>query len=341
MLIGRRLLRLASLVLSALGGLGFLGVLGTGPAWAKPLSIEEFQDLDQRLQDAGWRLVRGNAPFCADALPAVGLQLQDMASYGKPDVAQAALGLKGAFAVQTAAAGSPAALSNAFARNREIVRIGSVDPNGWETGKNRSWERLTRAHDWIDQRLAQTGAVTVTFGDGETASLKPVMACPSRFELLSNKNTAVADGGRVVIGTKFPGFGWDDSIFVGVVAHELAHNLLGHRVWLTRNSRKPSHIRRTEREADRLIPWLMANAGYDPQDAVRFMETWGKRHDPGLFRSRAYEGWDERAEHIAGEVPIVRALIEREGKADWSVYFRREIDPNQGLPEETSNEATP
>ena len=45
-------------------------------------------------------------------------------------------------------------------------------------------------------------------------------------------------------------------------------------------------MRRTEREADRLMPWLLANAGYDPAAAARFWRQWGKKHDAGLLMVR-------------------------------------------------------
>ncbi len=134
-----------------------------------------------------------------------------------------------------------------------------------------------------------------------------------------------------MIGARFPGFTYEEDIFAGVVAHELAHNLLGHTIWLDRNKRKRRNVRLTEREADRLMPWLLANAGYDPAAAYRFMTKWGKDHDLGIFRARTHDGWDERAEFIAAELPIISGLMASDGQADWSVYFRREIDPEKGL----------
>ena len=98
------------------------------------------------------------------------------------------------------------------------------------------------------------------------------------------------------------------------------------RLW-----RKRRAVRLTEREADRLMPWLLANAGYDPGAAHRFMVRWGKKHDPGVFRKRTHDGWDERAEFIAAEIPLVERLLKSEGHADWSRHFWREIDPDQGL----------
>ncbi|MEL7197894.1 MAG: hypothetical protein AAGL10_06215 [Pseudomonadota bacterium] len=297
-------------------------------------AIAAFQAKDQLLQNVGWKIAHGNAAFCDNVIPSIGLQLQDLASYGDPEVARAAFGLKGDFAVQTAARGSPSALSGYFRTNREISRLGAQDPNAWETEKRMAWQRLTRAHDFVDEALAKTGAISVRFADGETTTVQAKPACATRFELASRNSKAVAEGKRVVVGEKFVGFSYSEEIFAGAVAHELAHNLLGHRAWLDRNKRKRRHIRLTEREADRLMPWLMANAGYDPQSAVTFMETWGPKHDGGLFRSRTHDGWDERAEFIAAELPQIAELMKATGNADWSVHFRREIDPDQGLDQE-------
>ncbi len=294
-------------------------------------AIAYFQSADQRMQDVGWKLVRGNAAFCTRVHPSTGLQLQDLASYGEPAVGRAALGLNADFAVQTAAQGSPAAQSGLFPANREIIGLSDVDPNGWEADERLDPARLIRAHNFLDSALAETGRVTITFGDGETAQLTGVGACATRFILVGNSDTARGGRDRVYLGINFPGFSYDEDVFAAAVAHELAHNLLDHSEWLDRNSRRQRNVRRTEREADRLMPWLLANAGYDPAAAQRFMEIWGPRHDGGLLRDRSHEGWDERAEHIAAELPLIRAAMQSGGKADWSVLFRREIDPSAGL----------
>lgn len=299
---------------------------------AERAAIERYQDADQRLQDIGWQLARGNVGFCPRVVPSVGLQLQDMASYGAPDIARRALGLTGDFAVQTAARGSPAALSGALPRNREVVRLERLDPNQWPAGKAMDWQRLVWAHDHVEAMLAEHGGIAIGFADGSEVRLTPVEVCASRFELMGEGGKAVADGNRVVIGIDFPAFAYpEEEVFAALVAHELAHNVLGHDAWLDRNGRSRRHVRRTEREADRLIPWLLANAGYDPQGGVTFMNRWGKRHDSGWLMLRDHDGWDERAEFIAAELPQIAALMAREGKADWRSHFRREIDPEAGL----------
>ncbi|MDY7096527.1 MAG: hypothetical protein SXU28_00155 [Pseudomonadota bacterium] len=320
-------------------GLGFTAAM---PANAAPprvdysatiAAIEAFQNTDQRLQDVGWRLASANAPFCQKVIPSIGLQVQDVASFTRPAIAKAALRLDGAFAVQSVAKGSPAAMGYAFARNREIARLGGQDPSTWPAKDKLDWQRWVRTQKHITSELEQSGSIAVQFGDGEVKILNGVPICDVRFELMSGTSRAVSNTERVAIGDEFPSFNWaEEDEFAGVVAHEMAHTVLGHTVWLDRNKRKRKHVRATEREADRLMPWLLANAGYDPRAAIRFMERWGKKHGRSfLTRSFAYEGWDERAEHIAAEAAIVEKMMANEGKADWKTHFRREINPAGGL----------
>lgn len=330
-----RVLAFAALLLPALSAPP-LGAQPAPPAQidysAERAAIGRYQDADQRLQDVGWTLAKGNVAFCPKVVSSIGLQLQDMASYRAPAVARKALGLNGDFAVQTAARGSPATLSGAFTRNREITGLERFDPNQWPAGKALEWQRLVRAHDHIEAMLTEHGGIAVHFADGPAVRVQPDQVCASRFELMGDGDKAVADGERVVIGVGFPAFAYDEEpVFAGLVAHEFAHNVLGHDAWLDRNGRQGKHVRRIEREADRLIPWLLANAGYDPEAGVTFMTRWGSEHDSGLRLRMGHDGWDERAEAISAEVAQVKALMASEGKADWRAHFRREIDPQGGV----------
>nr|WP_298931891.1 hypothetical protein [uncultured Erythrobacter sp.] len=297
---------------------------------AERAAIEDFQSLDQRLQDTGWRLARGNAEFCSDTYAATGLQLQDMASYGAPDIARNALSLNRDFAVQTAAKGSPAGASGAFPANREIMTLGNAEPNLWKADDRLDWKRLKRAHDHIDAELSQSGKLTVGFADGEAITLTGVKACATRFELTGDNERAVADGSRVVIGARFSGFAFDDDLFAAAIAHELAHNLLGHREWLDTNGRKRRNIRATEREADKLMPWLLANAGYDPAAAGRFFREYQPNSGGALFLSGSHDKWQKRAKAVDAELPRIRATLQNSNQADWSAHVTRLIDPGKG-----------
>ncbi len=291
-------------------------------------SYEAMQVKNRRLQAIGWTLVRANADLCKDAQLSIGITLVDMAGFAEPEKMQRALGLKGNFALASV---STMEMFKGPQVGQEITAIEGAQINQWPAEERLDWKRLKRAHDAIDAALAARGSVRLTFGDGSEADLPGAKVCPTRFELRSGGKKALADGSRVQFGSQFPGFAYAESEFAAVIAHELAHNLLKHRKWLDANGRKRRNVRATEREADRLMPWLLANAGYDPMAAVRFMERWGPKHSKGIFRARTHEGWDERAEHIEAEAKLVLARRYGgdtvESAMDWSTDFRREIEP--------------
>jgi len=285
---------------------------------------------DLRLQSIGWRLATANAPFCAAPRPAIGLLLQDMANYAKPERMRAAAGISGHVAVEAAVPKAPAALAG-LAANDEILSIDGRSMADLPPAKANDWRRLTSLHDMIDAALARDGTVAIAWrgGDGirREATIAGVPACATRFELLDGGGRAVADGKRVVFGREFAGFGLGEDEIAAAVAHEFAHNLLAHRKWLSGAGRTMKNIRRTEREADRLMPWLLANAGYDPAAAVRFFRKWGPGNDGWIFRAPTHDGWDERAEFVGGELPMIAALKASGQPADWRAHFERSVAP--------------
>lgn len=291
-------------------------------------TYRELQQRDQHLFAVGWKLVRGNAPFCADATPALGLMLHDATTYPDPPSLRAAFGLHGDIAVQAVAERSPAAMAG-LAPDATLRAVGDDRLADHYPPSEPNWRRLATILDRLDSELLAAGQVALEWrtrdGSARSAVVTGVPACRTRFEVTGIGKRAVADGRRVLVGTEFIGFAYPEAEFAAAVAHELAHNLLGHRAWLDAHGRSRSHVRLTEREADRLSPWLLANAGYDPAAAVRFMRQWGPDHDGGLFRRRTHDGWDERAEFIAAELPLIAAARDNEGKADWARQFRREI----------------
>lgn len=302
------------------------------PAGDASSALATLQADDVHLHTIGWRLVTGNAPFCGDSVLAVGLLLQDMRNYDNPAPVRDAAGIAGDIAVQAAAAQSPAALAD-LRPNDEVLAIDGHDMAALPAVPPGDYRRLKGLHDLIDAALALHGAVTLTISRAGTPTrditLAGERACPGRFELKTAGRSAQADGDRVILGRGFASTGkpsdrLEEAELAFVVAHELAHNLLRHRELLDRIGRGMANIRRTEREADRLGVWLLANAGYDPAAAGRLMRGWGRRNDPGLFRLPTHDGWDERADLIDAEVVHVRAALAATGKADWSHHFQRD-----------------
>ncbi|GMM91906.1 hypothetical protein [Qipengyuania sp. MTN3-11] len=308
-----------------------LAMVFAGPeklAAAEPESeLAELQQRDAQLFAIGWRLARANAPFCRETVPALGILLHDAAAYDDPEAVRAAHGLTGDIGVQAVAPDSPADRAG-LPLDATLVSVNGVVTADWPRGAP-SWERLTLLQDAIDSALMPGAPASVGWiapdGARRDVAIPAVPVCRSRFEVLTSGQRALAEGSRVIFGRDFPGFGYPEDEFAAAIAHELAHNLLGHRATLDAAGRGRSLIRLTEREADRLMPWLLQNAGYDPGAAVRFMERWGPRHGGGLLRKRTHDGWDERVEFIAAELgEIERVLTQGGTAADWSRHFRRE-----------------
>lgn len=332
----------------ALAGLAgaLLALAGPSLAAPKPDPYRALQQRDQKLFAAGWRLVTGNAPFCEHTVPALGVLWQDLSTYPDPKAAGRALGALGPVVVQAVADGSPAAAAR-LSVGDTLYGIGmerhddELERDGDELSQVRMvpiadifpvtdprWKRLAAVQLQMDRIMQRDGEIVLEWQDRQPqifikTTFDTVPACATRFEVSGIGERAVADGERVVFGDRFPGFDWPEDEFAAAVAHELAHNLLRHRAWLEGHGRSRANIRLTEDEADRLVPWLMVNAGYDPRAAVRFLRRWGPGHDGGLFRKRTHSGWDERAAAIAAELPLIEAARDGSGKADWRRNFRR------------------
>ncbi|MDG5747287.1 M48 family metallopeptidase [Qipengyuania sp. XHP0207] len=288
-----------------------------------PLQI--FQHREDLLFRVGYRLAVANAEFCDARVPATGMLVHDAAAYGDPRAVRALFNLSGDLAVQSVAPGSPASRAGLRVNDTLVAIAGKAIAETWQP-TDPAWKRSQEIREYLDQQL-QLGPVRLTWRDAagmlREAVLEPVESCASRFELLTSSSKASADGDRVLVGEDFPGFGYAEDEFAAMVAHEMAHNLLGHLDYLEETGRKRRLVRLTERDADRLMPWLLVNAGYDPKAAIRFMRQWGPRHGGWIFRKRTHDGWDERIEFIEAEVKKIEAArtAGKMGKADWSLGF--------------------
>jgi len=167
----------------------------------------------------------------------------------------------------------------------------------------------------LEQALAD-GDVTLDIlrgGEQVQVTVKSRPACPSRFQIaVSADRDASADGEIISVSSGMAEYFLSDDEFAAVVAHELAHNLLKHREQLDAQKvdrgffgqfgASAGQIKATEIEADRLSVWLMANAGYDPQAAVRFWTRYGKEHGKGIFSASTHYRWKKRVELFGEEM---------------------------------------
>ena len=139
-------------------------------------------------------------------------------------------------------------------------------------------------------------------------------ACASDFWVDTKaKLDAGADGERVRVTSGLLLFADTDNELAAAVAHELSHNLLGHRERLNAVKRRTSEILATEIEADRLSVWLMANAGYEPAAALRFAERYGRKTGLGIFSEGTHLRWKNRVKVMQAEIDLMQKTLKQDG----------------------------
>ncbi|MDR6788140.1 hypothetical protein J2Y58_001498 [Sphingomonas sp. BE138] len=275
------------------------------PAAAAPSLLE----VDQRLAAIAWRLTTANVALCRERQPVIGATLHAADQYPPA--------LRDAFptpvAVELVVPGTPAATAGVAANDGVVAIDGRALP------APAAGDALTSAtRDAAQARIAARAPdapLPLTLrrdGADRQVTVHPRAGCRVEFEVLTGGKLGASSDGRVVQvgGALFTRFG-DDQIAV-VVAHELAHAILRHRVrleaagvkWglLSEFGRNARLFRHTETEADLLGAYLLRNAGWDPQLAVTFWREYGSRIDGGMFHSRTHPSSKDRANAIAAEL---------------------------------------
>lgn len=290
-------------------------------------SLAALQTQDASVATAGFRLAQANLGLCGDRAFLAGITPHYLNQYDAAfrDTAGRQFQLKALPSVLAVAAGSPAERAGLRADDRLLAADGQPFGTAQPRGDAGSFADTEQALDLID-RAAADGKLLLRIERGVAASDIPVQlvqGCRSRFQLVPGDTLkAQADGDYVQISAGLAAFAQSDGELASVLAHELAHNILRHRVTLERQgalkrglfgpgARNAKLIRATEIEADRLSPYLMANAGYDPRDAVRYWERHGAERGDRWFRTGTHPRWRDRVKLIEAEVARIEGARAR------------------------------
>jgi len=303
--------------------IAFLTTVAASPLSAKgtePLgAFEQLRSLDARVLVTGYRLASANAAFCPETQYSAGFSIHNLRQYGDPETARKAFGFAGEFAVLAIVPDGPADIAG-IEPDDVILEAGAVQlaPDAQDLDAI-DQSPAYRAFAWGQQRINDALAsppsrfVILRNSDRQILSINPILVCQSHFEIETASNLdASADGEIVKITSAMAEFTADDDELATLLAHELAHNILAHRKRLNdagirrgifqqfgRNARL---TKQTEIEADRLSIWLMVNAGYDPQAAIRFWTRFGKQHGGGIFSAPTHYRWKKRVELFEQEI---------------------------------------
>lgn len=304
---------LAACVLCALAvfSAGPVAAADSGDPAEQAATLSALRDSDARLNAIFWRLATANAVYCDPAIRATGLVLHARSAY-VPDWRAAAdrlFGFEGEVGVEAIDPDSPAARSGVVADDT-LVAVAGV-PLGSETGP----DAVAAAYAQLAQ-AGRDGAVTVTVlrkGQPLDYRIDTVPSCSQRIELyLTSTKNARTDGEIIQINSAFMNMGLNDDRLASIIAHELGHLVLHHPDRLEAAGAyrglggllggKRRLIRRTEDEADQISPWLMYNAGYDPEAAAAF---WRAQHD-SILTDPSHPQPSQRTAMIEAEIRKLR-----------------------------------
>ena len=303
---------------------GILLMLAT--ATAQPASASRSDDIaayqalaqqDLRLAIVGHRLATANASFCQRMTRNPGWVLHDKAQYPDATIAQAAFGFRAPVAVSTVLPGGAAETAGIVTGDGIVAVNGTAISNLPFTGQERASARLGKVLDIVADALDASGRADIVLINAQgqkKVTLAPPAVCASRF-WVDTKSVldAGADGVSVRVTEGLLAFtSDDDSQLAAIVAHEMAHNLLGHRQRLA-DGKSVQKILATEVEADRLSVWLMANAGYDTAAALRFAERYGRKTDKGIFSDGTHLRWKNRYRVMQEEIMSMSQTVMADG----------------------------
>lgn len=264
---------------------------------------------DQRILAIAYRLQRANAELCDNKGPLTGFLLHDINQYAPPVRAEAGrvFGIANRPGVLAVAPGSPA--SKAGLKPNDVI----TDVNGVQllsgTARNATFDSVRRAEAIVERAMSNP---PLRFGrEGKAAvSFRPENGCLSRVLVVPGKKlNAKADGEIVEITTGLIAFAGNDDAIATVLAHELAHNILGHR---TAIKEKRLNVRETEVEADDWSMYLLIRAGFDGDKAVDFWERFEARTNKGFLADGTHPGKKERLRLVRSVLAEIRVL-QREG----------------------------
>ncbi|MEA3048096.1 MAG: hypothetical protein QOJ53_2428 [Sphingomonadales bacterium] len=296
---------------------GAAGAAGADPA---EQSLRAMRALDQRVATIGHRLAAGARDLCAARQNLPGFAIHDLSQYGADfrPAASRAFGLDAGPAVLALVPGAPAEQAGLRLDDVLVSLDGRVLPRG-AAGRDRSFDRMALILDALEAAFADGRAeVEIERGGARrTLSIGAEPGCATRFQLIpSPRLNAQADGRYVQVTTALAEYALDEAELAAVLAHEFAHNILGHRVRLdaarvsrgffANFGRNATRIRETEIEADRMSVYLMERAGYDPAAAVRFWSRFGRR-GLNFFGSPTHPDWRRRIALFETEIAAIRS----------------------------------
>lgn len=273
-------------------------------------NLQELASLDQRLVRVGRQLAAGGAELCSGYVSNPGWTLADAEQYAPEHrgLAATALKLRGTPTVISVEKGSAAAQAGVQPGDALLTINGqAVAP---EPARGASRLRLGK----VERNVPVQAIRVLRNGAGVALTLEPERGCSSHFLMgrAQGLRGVSSDGRQVGISAEMLDYVSGDDELALVLAHELAHNILGHNKGVASfraagEDRSGRSKKSREAEADRWALYLMTRAGYDMSVAPGFWRRWGPKTSFGIFNAGTHPAWRDRAAAAEAEIARIRA----------------------------------
>ena len=245
------------------------------------------QATDLRVATVAYRLSTANAALCPKQTLQLGLSLHALGQYGGTfrSEAKQLFGIGDDAAILAVVAGSAAASAGLISGDA-ILAVGGTRLSAPPSQKKQSYDAVGAAESALDNgpKTRPLKLLIRRAGAEQTINVYGTLGCVSRVVVEpGGKLNAYADGAYVKLTSGVAEYAADEGELAAIIAHEMAHNILGHPARLDASGRSRANILATEIEADRFSLKLLKGAGYDPLVAARFWGRFGKKTGAGIF----------------------------------------------------------
>ncbi len=253
------------------------------PTAAMPGSVRGLAAQELPLATIAYRIAAANSGACSGGEMITGLVLHDLTRYEpsiRPAVARA-FSLNAGFGVLGVVPNSVAARAG-LQVDDEILAVGRFSvANPAARNRPQSYERMERFHAIVNAAL-QKGEADVLLrrsGSVRRVLIRAQRGCGGKLALRNSSTlNAWADGKNILVTTGMANLSRNDDEMSFVIAHEMAHNILGHsQDGAAQRFFGIAKARRGEIEADRYAVRLMSQAGYEPQGGISFLQNARRR----------------------------------------------------------------